>query len=204
MPAAPDRAQARIVNSVYYAVDDPAPRSYDRGTRSRVGGKPPADALLMIQGPLGVYRKRGWRPALENGALDESPGHHPTLARFRRWVQCGIGVEGRPDWVIVKVHSHGAKEGNAAVLLGPPAQAFHEAIGHEFNDGRRFKLHYVTAREIANIVHAAEDGHAGDPGRFRDYVYTSRIAPRAAGVEPRRDAAGVMPGAGASGRSSRC
>ena len=33
---------------------------------------------------------------------------------------------------------------------------FHEAIGREFNDGRRYRLHYVTAREMVNIVRAAE------------------------------------------------
>ena len=152
----------------------------------------------MLQGPLGVYRRRGLVPGLENGALDESPGHHPTIERFRRWVDCRIGVQGRPDWVIVKVHSHGAKEANAEVLLGPTAQRFHEAIAREFNDGRRYRLHYVTAREIANIVHAAEDGHTGDPNRYRDYLLKSRIAPRvASGGE---NAGAVPPVATVAGR----
>jgi hypothetical protein len=177
MPAAPDAAQSRIVNSVYYTVDDPLrPRSYDRGVHARVGALPPADALLMIQGPLSIYRKHGVVPALENGALDASPGHHPTLSRFRRWVQAGISVAGRPEWVIIKVYSHGAKESNANVLLGSPSAAFHEAIGREYNDGRRYRLHYVTAREIANIVRAAEDGLSGNPNEYRDYALVSRVA----------------------------
>ena len=37
------------------------------------------------------------------------------------------------------------------------------------------RLHYVTAREMVNILHAAEDGHSGDPGKFRDYRYRSLI-----------------------------
>lgn len=135
----------------------------------------------MVQGPLSLYNKGSLLPGLENGALDQSPGHHPTLSRFRRWVDCAIGVAGRPEWVIVKVYSHGAKEDNADVLLGPIGHAFHEAIGTEFNDGRRYRLHYMTAREIVNVIHAAEDGHTGDPGRYRDYVLRSRISTARAG-----------------------
>jgi hypothetical protein len=30
-------------------------------------------------------------------------------------------------------------------------------------------LHYVTAREMVNIVRAAEDGAHGNPGAYRDY-----------------------------------
>jgi hypothetical protein len=42
MPAAPNPAQSRIVNSIYYAVDDEMkPRSYDRGRRVRVGRPAP-------------------------------------------------------------------------------------------------------------------------------------------------------------------
>jgi hypothetical protein len=40
-----------------------------------------------------------------------------------------------------------------------------------FNDGKRYRIHYVTAREMVNIVHAAEDGKAGNAGEFRDYRY---------------------------------
>jgi hypothetical protein len=33
------------------------------------------------------------------------------------------------------------------------------------------RFHYVTAREMVNILHAAEDGHSGEPGIFRDHCY---------------------------------
>jgi len=38
-----------------------------------------------------------------------------------------------------------------------------------YNDGIRYRLHYVTAREVYNIVKAAEDGMTGDPHQYRDY-----------------------------------
>ena len=40
----------------------------------------------------------------------------------------------------------------------------------KYNDGEKYRLHYVTAREAFNIVRAAEDGKSGNPGDFRDYV----------------------------------
>ena len=53
MPSAPAYCQTRTVNSIYYAVDDPdRPKSHDRGTKAQVGVPPPANSLLMIQGPL--------------------------------------------------------------------------------------------------------------------------------------------------------
>ena len=33
----------------------------------------------------------------------------------------------------------------------------------------RFRIHFATAREAFNMVMAAVDGHAGDPGSYRDY-----------------------------------
>jgi hypothetical protein len=192
MPAAPSPAQTRKINSVYYAVDDPErPRSHDYGADVRVGATPPHDALLMIQGPLTVYRKHGVAPGLENAALDHSSGHQPTVARFKRWVDCGISVAGRPEWVVVKIHTHGAKEANADVLLGPVMERFHAEVGRQFNDGERYRLHYVTARELANIIWAAEAGESGNPGRFRDYQLVSRIASRRDAATPQPRAAGA-------------
>jgi hypothetical protein len=39
-----------------------------------------------------------------------------------------------------------------------------------YNDGRDWKLHYVSAREMYNIAKAAEAGLQGDPGQYRDHV----------------------------------
>ena len=48
-------------------------------------------------------------------------------------------------------------------------RAAHEHMRERYNDGEKWLLHYVTAREMYNIVRAAEDGHSGNPGDYRDY-----------------------------------
>jgi hypothetical protein len=45
----------------------------------------------------------------------------------------------------------------------------HDHLKAKFNDGKRWSLHYVTAREMYNIVRAAEDGYKGNPREYRDY-----------------------------------
>ncbi len=170
MPAAPDFPQSLIVNSIYYARDDEGPRSYDRGRRTRVGGSADPDELLMVNGPLSVYLRNSRVPiGVETGALDDSPHNRLSIERFRSWVSIGIAVAGREEWIVVKVYSHGAKESNADTLLGAAATQFHRTLGQEFNEGQQFRLHYVTAREIYNIVKAAEAGKTGNAGEYRDF-----------------------------------
>jgi hypothetical protein len=188
-PAAPDPSQTVTVNSIYYAVDDPhRPRSHDRGIRSSAGIPRPSDALLIVQGPLALDWQRRWRgvlPGLENAAIDAS--NPPRIERFRRWLDVGISVAGRPEWVFVKLHTHGGPERNADVLLGPAMRAFHRALVRDFNDGVRCRLHYVTAREMANVVRAAEDGRSGNAGQFRDHALRpGRFTARAAAGRPAR------------------
>ncbi len=38
-----------------------------------------------------------------------------------------------------------------------------------YNDGQRHVLHYVTSREMYNIIKAAEAGKCGDPNAWRDF-----------------------------------
>jgi hypothetical protein len=188
-PSAPSPTQPRTVNSIYYATDGPdRPRSHDRGVPvraptphsrnscvPRAGGmaEPPGPAgrnLMLIQGPLALnWRSRKWGllPRLENAAI--AAANPPSPQRIRLWVGQRVHVCGRPEWIFVKVHTHGAAPENAAVLLGNAMRSAHEYLQWAFNDGRRWRLHYVTAREMYNIVRAAEAGETGDPGRFRDY-----------------------------------
>jgi hypothetical protein len=119
----------------------------------------------MIEGPIAFARK-GWRPRIESAAIDASDP--PTPLRLRTWIDQAINVQGRPEWVFVKVHTHGAPEANAAVLLGERGKRLHEALAH-YNDGSRWQLHYVTAREMYNVARAAMDGRVGSPRSFIDY-----------------------------------
>jgi hypothetical protein len=169
-PAAPDESQPAIVNQIYWPDGDLSRRrAYEQGTTARVGDKR-ADRLLMIEGPLAFALRPGrlLAPRIENANLTgQDP---PTPARIRTWVRQGIGVAGRPEWVFDKAHTHGTQEPNAASLLGAGGEALHTELTTTYNDGRRWVLHYVTAREMYNIAIAAMDGRSGDPGAYRDYL----------------------------------
>jgi hypothetical protein len=166
-PAAPDESQPRIVNAIYYPRGDVARRrAYDDGEAVRVG-TPKRDRLLLVEGPLALALRPGSvRLRVENSNLDWADP--PTAARLHTWVHQRVVVGGRPEWVFVKVHTHGAPERNAAVLLGEPMERFHEAL-RRYDDGARWKLHYVTAREMYNVARAAMDGKSGSPAGYFDY-----------------------------------
>jgi hypothetical protein len=182
MPSVVFDSQSRIVNRVYFAIDDPQrPASHLTGPLARVGRTPPVDGLLMIPGALAPDWQRrvaGLLPRIDASAIDYRT--LPSFERLRRWIGAGVGVAGRPEWVFVKIHTHGAPERNADVILGGPTRAMLEEASARLNDGRRFRLHFVTAREMANIALAAIDGRSGNAGHFRDYRYVSVTPPRSA------------------------
>jgi hypothetical protein len=171
LPAAPDPCQTQIINRIYYAQSAPGQtKSHDSGVRVKVGGQPWGD-LMLIQGPLGFgfnNRKFGIIPRIENA--DVRTSCPPTPGRIDTWVDTGIHVEGRPEWVFVKVHTHGTQERDTDTLLGSPMRQAYEYMQSRYNDGRDWKLHYVSAREMYNIAKAAEQGLTGDPGQYRDLV----------------------------------
>lgn len=171
MPSAPSDTQTSKINAIYYAIDDPvSPKSHDEGVDAAVG-EPPVGDLLLVQGPLALNWKQakwGVLPRIENA--DVRTGQEPTPDRVDLWVQQHIHVRGRPDWVFVKVHTHGAPERDQDTLLGEAVHRMHDYLDSRYNDGTRHVLHYVTARELYNIVKAAEDGRTGNPHQYRDYV----------------------------------
>lgn len=168
-PSAPDETQPNIVNQIYWPVGDPSQRrAHTRGVRARVG-EVKHDRLLLVQGPIAIARRPG-RLALRIESSALQAGDPPTPDRIDNWVRQEIRVEGRPEWVFVKVHTHGAPEKNAASLLGPEGRRLHEYLASKYNDGRRWVLHYVTAREMFNIAVAAMEGADGDPAAYRDHV----------------------------------
>lgn len=195
LPSAPSDTQTRMINSIYYAKDDPGrPKSHDTGVPVRVGGRPSGD-LMIIQGPLGLNwreRKFGIIPRIENADVRRS--NPPTGTRVDAWVRTGVHVSGRPEWVFVKIHTHGTQEHDMDTLLGPAMDAMHDHLERNYNDGMRYVLHYVTAREMYNIACAAEAGHSGNPGKFRDF----RLPPPPLAL--RGSATGAAQGANASER----
>ena len=171
LPSAPDPCQTRTINRIHYAKDDPArPKSHDTGPRVKVGGRDEGD-LMIVQGPLGFRwksRKWGLLPRIENSDIRAvAPA---SRDRIDAWVETGIHVEGRPEWIFVKIHTHGAEDEDMDALLGKAMDEAHDYLESRYNDGAHWKLHYVSAREAYNIAKAAEAGLAGDPGQYRDHV----------------------------------
>jgi len=159
-PSAPSATQPRIINSIYYAKDIPGQRrSHEVGIRARVGQPAPEDHLLMLQGPLGLDWKRakyGVVPRIENADL--TGGRAASLERLDLWLKSGVHVAGQPNWIFIKLHTHGCKPSNIDTLLGPEMQQFHAELAEWSAARPDVRCHYVTAWELAQLVHAAERG----------------------------------------------
>ena len=172
------RMNPRKRNSIYYATADASrPKSYDTGIDAAVGRSEP-EGLMIFEGPGDVsgiparLARRRWLRGLINTfrLTTDVTDHNPAKpARVDRWVQRGVGVKGRPEWVFVKVQTHGARPDAWDACFGRRAEALYSYLADRYNDGVRWRLHYVTAREAHNMVKAAERGETGDPGRFRDH-----------------------------------
>ncbi len=166
-PSAPDESQVATINSLYYATDDPMrPKSHNTGVPVEAGRKSSGD-LMLIQGPLGLNwksRKFGLLPRIENGEL--SGDNPPSKDRVDLWIKTHIHVQGQPNWIFVKLHTHGADEENMGVLLGEPMDRMWTYLEEEYNDGRKYCLHYVTVYELFQAVKAAESGAVIDPSSY--------------------------------------
>lgn len=173
MPSAPSETQSRKINSIYYATDDhERPKSYNTGVNVEVSKKPSGD-LMIIQGPLCLnWRKRKALilPGIENGNI--ASDNPPTSHRVDLWIKQHIHVRGRPDWVFVKVYTHGAQDRNYEAFLGTEGllSRLYSYLESAYNDGDKYMLHYVTAREMYNIIKAAEAGEWGELDHYRDYI----------------------------------
>ena len=164
-------SQPSKINAIYYVTDDPErPKSYNTGTDVVVGGRESGD-LLMIQGPLALRTKRKFGvpffPAIEAAELEGASA--PSLQRAKTWVKANVHVKGRPEWIFVKLHTHGAMSLNFSHNFGELAERFFTDLERTYRTPQDGLLHYVTAREMYNIIKAAEAGETGNPGNYRDY-----------------------------------
>jgi hypothetical protein len=80
-----------------------------------------------------------------------------------------VQAPARPDWFFVKLHAHGCEEKSQNALLGEPMRRFHEGLARLAADDPAFRYHYVTAREMYNLVKAAEAGWKGDVAGALDF-----------------------------------
>ena len=174
MPSAPHPTQCRMVNQIYYAKNTLEGRSHDRGIAASSSSgalRTAMDHLLMIQGPLGLdfsNRKWGIVPRIENSDLTNH--NPPSVRRAKLWLELAPSPANRPEWRFVKLHTHGALERNQSVLISDSARRFHHEL-RQWAKEAGVRLHYASAREMVNVIHAAEDGKEGNAGAFRDYLY---------------------------------
>lgn len=175
-PSAPSDTQPRSVNAIGYGRECGSCQALDRLTPARAGTtaslREKLDHLLLVQGPLALnwrWRKWGVFPRLENADL--TAVNPPTPVRLDLWLSQRIHVTGREDWIFIKLHAHGAVDANAAMLLGEKMAAFHRHFTEVLPNEADVKVHYVTAREMVNLVHAAEDGLTGEPSEYFDYRF---------------------------------
>jgi hypothetical protein len=169
-PSAPSPTQPAMVNEIYYAKDDPLkPKSHNTGKVVNVGGQASGD-LMLITGPVGInwkHRKKGIFPQIENSDIRGSMP--PSKNRIDLWIDTAISVKGKADWLFVKIHTHGTQEQDMDTLLGKSFEEMNDYLTTKYNDGDNYLLHYVSAREMYNIVKAAEQGEQGNPNDYRDF-----------------------------------
>ena len=171
-PATGTPAQPNKINSIYYAIDNPKlSKSYNNGIDVK-NGYIYNNGLMIIQGPLTIdwhaIFSRGY-PAIENGnlQLSQPPDNH----RIDLWVNAGIHIKYKPNWIFIKIYTHGASPNNWHMLLeNGELEKIFLYLTNNYNDGVRYNLHYVTAREAYNIIKAAEAGLTGDPNIYRNYI----------------------------------
>lgn len=170
LPSAPSRAQVGKINSLYECTMPLNTKAPHRHGRDLQQGRPPTTFPLIIQGPLRLsFVRRGGKwltPRIENSAV--TTANPPTLERLRLWRQMNITVRGRSDWVFIKLHCHGMDPRDEAAMLGAPMREFLKEITSASRSAGQY-VHFVTAREMVNIILAACDGRDGNPSDYRNY-----------------------------------
>jgi hypothetical protein len=177
LPSAPSDTQTQKVNSIYYAFDDPQrPKSHNWGQDSKAG-KQNNDKLLIIQGPLALNwkkRKGIFLPRIENSYISANNPIAPE--RVNLWINSNIHVSGKPEWVFIKLHTHGCEERNMEALLKRELEFLFSYLEEKYNDKTNYCLHYVSAREMVNIIKAVEANPDIEyAGHLRDFKFESNI-----------------------------
>ncbi len=179
LPSAPDQSQVPMLNSIYecaYPLDQAVP--HRSGNSVEVNGIFP-QLPLIFTGPLILNWTRKLKgipiPRIDDGALVSN--QEMTEARFRRWRNANITVNGRSEWVFIKLYCHGFFTHDQSACIGEDAQRFFGDIVEKGEKTGEYKVHFASAREVANMVFAAIDGKTGNPHQYRDDYLKSIMNP---------------------------
>jgi hypothetical protein len=157
MPSAPHPGQSRMVNTIYWAIDDvSSPKSYDTGIPVAPSDYEPDDALMMIPGPLGIrwpgFGNARLLPRIERGEL--AGFDMPTRERVRLWLDVAprIGSD-----IFIKLFTHGTQEGNSGPLL---TDGFETTFRHLLTEtqARGMSLYFASAWQLRQAIEALRLG----------------------------------------------
>ncbi len=171
MPTAPFHpSQGAKINSLYECGPPPNEPAAYRSGPDLACGRIPKKFPLMIQGPLmfSFFSSGRRRVRIDNGSFTAS--NPPTLARLQLWKRATISVQGRPDWLFIKLHCHGIDPTQEDGVLGESFRNFLQSLVRGA-DERGEILHFLSAREMVNVILAACAGREGNPGDYRDYCF---------------------------------
>jgi len=155
LPAVPDPAHCGMVNTVYWATDDPSrPRSHESGAPVRAGlnGNKATGDLLIIPGPLALnWTDRPWyKPRIDTGELAEND--RVREERFALWIDSAPRIG---DDAFVKLFTHGAQERNSNCLLaGGDLDLLYSGMKREC-ERRGIEIHFASAWEMYQATQAA-------------------------------------------------
>lgn len=171
LPSAPGSSQVRKINALYECALPLEQRAPHRRGRDLRRGRPARTFPLIVQGPLMLdfgRRKNGLLlPGIENAEL--AANRPPQMTRFHHWRRAAITVQGRPDWVFIKLHCHGMDPRDEEVMLGSPMREFLRQLLRGSQESGEYRVYFTTAREMVNMMLAACDNCNGNPGDSRDY-----------------------------------
>jgi len=154
MPSGASPTQARLINTIYWAVDDPhKPKSYDTGLPVTPGGTAAGD-LLMIPGPFGLRWVRRLLPRIEFSELCSYD--HASEYRVRRWLELAPRIG---DDIFLKLFTHGTQERHSQYLLEGGLEFALSLITQECQRAH-LDLHFSTAWEMRQAVDATVRGNA--------------------------------------------
>jgi hypothetical protein len=170
LPSVPFQSQVPRINAIYQCGHSLAEaRPHRSGRTLKVGDK--LQLPIIFTGPLvfdWTRRVRGLPvPRLEDGALAQN--YPLTMDRLHRWRSAGIGVKERPDWIFIKLYSHGFFDWDQDLMIGEQMKRFMSEVLEVAERTGEFKVHFASAREAFNMVAAAVDGKEGQPSAYRDY-----------------------------------
>ncbi len=170
LPSVPFQSQVPRINAIYQCGNSlREARPHRSGQSLRVGDQ--LQLPIIFTGPLvfdWTRRVRGLPiPRVEDGALAQN--YPLTVDRFKRWRSAGISVKGKPDWIFIKLYSHGFFDWDQDLMIGGQMKRFMSEVLEFGERSGEFKVHFASAREAFNMVVAAVEGREGHPGAFRDY-----------------------------------